>query len=85
VFFDTLARWADAIRATFTEGGIEDLISTRRLVHIVRAFAIFKDSEKALQYCINRFDPKTQEAFTELFNKLVPDPAAVSNVGTTEF
>jgi MoxR-like ATPase len=83
VFFDTLARWAEAIRTTFAEGGIEDLISTRRLVHIVRAFSIFNDSERALQYCINRFDPKTKDAFIELFNKLVPDATAVSNVGTT--
>lgn len=84
-FFDTLARWADAIRVTFTEGGIEDLVSTRRLVHIVKAYAIFGgDDAKALAYCVNRFDPKVKSAFRDLYNKLAPDAAAVSNVGSLD-
>lgn len=82
-FFDTLARWAEAIRTTFTEGGIDDLISTRRLCAIVRAYAIFgADDAKALAYCVNRFDAKTKEAFCDLYNKLAPDAAGTpSNVG----
>jgi hypothetical protein len=83
-FFDTLARWAEAIRSTFLEGGIDDLISTRRLCAIVKAYAIFGgDDAKALAYCVNRFDAKTKEAFCDLYNKLAPDAAGTpSNVGT---
>ena len=85
-FFDTLARWAEAIRTTFAEGGIESLISTRRLCHIVRAYAIFGgDDAKALAYCVNRFDAKTKEAFQDLYNKLAPDAAGTpSNVGSLD-
>lgn len=85
-FFDTLARWADAIRTTFTEGGIEDLISTRRLCGIVKAYAIFDgDDSRAIAYCVNRFDAKTKEAFRDLYNKLAPDAAGTpSNVGTLD-
>lgn len=83
-FFDTLARWAEAIRNTFVEGGIDDLISTRRLTAIVKAYAIFGgDDAKALAYCVNRFDAKTKEAFCDLYNKLAPDAAGTpSNVGS---
>lgn len=84
-FFDTLSRWAEAIRVTFTEGGIEDLVSTRRLCHIVKAYAIFNgDDGKALAYCVNRFDPKVKEAFRDLYNKLAPDATAPSNVGSLD-
>jgi hypothetical protein len=84
-FFDTLARWAEAIRTTYAEGGIEDLISTRRLVHIVKAYAIFGgDDGKALGFCVNRFDAKVKEAFCDLYNKLAPDAAAPSNVGSLD-
>lgn len=83
-FFDTLCRWAEAIRKTYEEGGIEDLMSTRRLCHIVKAYAIFNgDDSKALGYCVSRFDAKTQEAFCDLYTKLAPDAAGTpSNVGT---
>ena len=85
-FFDTLARWADAIRVTFTEGGIDAVISTRRLTHIVRAYAIFGgDDAKALAYCVNRFDAKTKEALQDLYNKLAPDAAGTpSNTGSLD-
>lgn len=83
-FFDTLSRWAEAIRTTFAEGGIDDVMSTRRLCHIVKAYAIFGgDDSRALAYCVNRFDAKTKEAFCDLYNKLAPDAAGTpSNVGT---
>jgi hypothetical protein len=88
-FFDTLARWADAIRTTYAEGGIEDVMSTRRLTHIVKAYAIFGDDAAALQYCVNRFDPKVKEAFCDLYNKMAPDaastPSNVGNVATPSF
>ena len=69
-FLKKLVDWADIIRKTFYDGGIEDIISTRRLVHIVRAFSIFKDKAKALQVCINRFDDETKQSFMELYDKV---------------
>jgi hypothetical protein len=82
-FFDTLSRWADAIRMTFAEGACDSIMSTRRLCHIVRAYAIFGgDDARALTYCVNRFDAKTKESFQDLYNKLAPDAAGTpSNVG----
>ena len=72
-FCKRLVEWADIIRKTFYDGGIEDLISTRRLVHIVRAFSIFNDKAKAIQVCINRFDDETKQAFLELYDKVDVD------------
>jgi len=69
-FCKRLVDWADIIRKTFYDGGIEDLISTRRLVHIVRAFSIFNDKAKAIQVCINRFDDETKRSFLELYDKI---------------
>lgn len=74
-FADTLTKWADAIRRTFADGGVDETITTRRLVHIVRAFAIFKDRKKAVDLCINRFDDITRSAFSNLFEKVsTPEP-----------
>ena len=72
-FIARLVDWGDIIRKTFYDGGIEEIISTRRLVHIVRAFSIFKDKSKALQVCINRFDDETKQAFLELYDKVDAD------------
>jgi len=72
-FVKKLVDWADIIRKTFYDGGIEDLISTRRLVHIVRAFSIFKNKAKAIQVCINRFDDETKQSFMELYDKVDAD------------
>ena len=69
-FLARLVDWGDIIRKTFYDGGIEEIISTRRLVHIVRAFSIFKDKAKALQVCINRFDDETKQSFLELYDKV---------------
>jgi hypothetical protein len=69
-FCKRLCDWSDVIRKTFYDGGIEEIISTRRLVHIVRAYSIFKDKAKALQVCINRFDDETKQAFMELYDKI---------------
>ena len=69
-FCKRLVDWADIIRKTFYDGGIEEIISTRRLVHIVRAYSIFKDKMKAIQVCINRFDDETKQAFLELYDKV---------------
>ena len=72
-FCKRLADWADIIRKTFYDGGIEEIISTRRLVHIVRAYNIFGDKAKAIQVCVNRFDDETKQAFLELYDKVDAD------------
>lgn len=69
-FAETLVKWADAIRRTFTDGGVDETVTTRRLTHIIRAFAIFKDKKKAVELCINRFDDMTRNAFANLFDKV---------------
>jgi len=87
-YFTTLAKWASMVRKTYFEGGIEDLISTRRLVHIVKAYTIFtpthgpEDAQaEALGFCINRFDAKVKDALVDLYNKLAPDATAPDSVG----
>jgi hypothetical protein len=72
-FCKRLADWGDVIRKTFYDGGIEEIISTRRLVHIIRAYSIFGDKAKAIQVCINRFDEETKTAFLELYDKIDAD------------
>ena len=68
-----LCDWADIIRRTFKDGGIDEVISTRRLVHIAKAYAIFNDKAKAISTCINRFDDETKQAFSELYDKVDAD------------
>ena len=72
-FCKRLSDWADIIRKTFYDGGIEEIISTRRLVHIVKAYNIFGDKAKAIQVCVNRFDDETKQAFLELYDKVDAD------------
>ena len=72
-FLARLVDWGDIIRKTFYDGGIEEIISTRRLVHIVRAYSIFNDKMKAIQVCVNRFDDETKQAFLELYDKVDGD------------
>ena len=72
-FCKRLADWADIIRKTFYDGGIEEIISTRRLVHIVKAYNIFGDKAKAIQVCVNRFDDETKQSFLELYDKVDAD------------
>lgn len=69
-FATNLVKWADIIRKTFTEGAIDEVIATRRLVHIAKAFQIFGDRMAAIQYCINRFDAETKTAFLDLYTKI---------------
>lgn len=81
-FAETLVKWADAIRKTFDDGGVDETITTRRMIHIVRAFAIFKNREKAVQLCCNRFDAATKTAFIDLYDKVAnpqPEPVAVAD------
>ena len=69
-FATSLVTWADIIRKTFYEGGVDELISTRRLVHIVEAFSIFKNKMKAIEMCTNRFDLDTKTSFLDLYTKI---------------
>ena len=70
-FVEKLVTWADVIRKSFYEGAVSEIISTRRLVHICEAYAIFnQDREKAIQLCLNRFDIDTKNSFMDLYKKL---------------
>ena len=62
--------WADIIRKTFYDGGVDEVISTRRLVHIAKAYSIFNDRMVAIEMCTNRFDEDTKQSFKELYTKL---------------
>ena len=69
-FIQKLVDWADIIRKTFVDGGVDEIISTRRLVHIIKAMAIFNDRMTAIEMCTNRFDEETKLAFRDLYTKL---------------
>ena len=69
-FADNLITWADVIRKTFYDGGIDEVISTRRLDHIAKAFAIFNDKAKSIELCVARFDADTKESFLDLYSKI---------------
>ena len=70
-FTEKLVQWAEVIRKSFYEGAVSEIISTRRLVHICEAFAIFNQNrEKAIQLCLNRFDVDTKNSFLDLYKKL---------------
>jgi MoxR-like ATPase len=72
-FADNLTKWAEIIRKTYQEGGIDDVISTRRLVNIVEAYEIFENKRKALTLCLARFDEDTKETFIKLYEKVDAD------------
>jgi len=82
-FADTLVKWADAIRRTFADGGVDETITTRRMIHIVRAFAIFKNRNKAVELCCNRFDVATKSAFIDLYDKVANPQPEVAPSGET--
>jgi MoxR-like ATPase len=69
-YAENLIKWADVIRKTFNEGGVDEIISTRRLVHIAKTYAIFKDRMKAIELCVNRFDAETKASFLDLYSKV---------------
>ncbi len=69
-YIANLTTWAEIIRKTFNDGGVDEVISTRRLVHIIRAYAIFSDRVKAIKVCLNRFDDETKQSFLELYDKI---------------
>ena len=69
-FATNLVTWADVIRKTYFDGGIDEIISTRRLVHIIEAYSIFKDKMKSIEMCTNRFDDDTKASFLDLYTKV---------------
>ena len=69
-YIANLTNWAEIIRKTFKDGGVDEVISTRRLVHIIRAYSIFSDRVKAIQVCLARFDDETKRSFLELYDKI---------------
>jgi hypothetical protein len=86
VFAETLVKWAEAIRRTFDDGGVDETITTRRMIHIVRAYAIFKNEKKAVELCCNRFDTATKHAFIDLYDKVAnpaPEVPATPEVAPT--
>lgn len=82
VFIERLITWAEVIRKSYADGAVDEIISTRRLVHISKAFSIFKNRLKAIEMCLNRFDTDTKTAFLDLYTKVDADataPAATKN------
>ena len=82
-FADKLVTWADVIRQTFKDGGCDEVIATRRLVHIARTFGIYKDRAKAISYCLNRFDDDTKASFLDLYTKLDASVESANTVAST--
>ena len=81
-FAEKLVAWADIIRKTFYEGGVDEVIATRRLVHIAKAYGIWADRMKAITYCLNRFDEETKSSFMDLYTKV--DENASGNADSDE-
>ena len=79
-FAELLTVWSETIRKTFEDGGVDDLVSTRRLCHIVQTYSIFGDRNKAIELCVNRFDQDTKEAFIDLYQKV----DGTTNVGESD-
>jgi hypothetical protein len=74
-FVEHLVSWAEMIRKSYKEGAVNEIISTRRLINICKAFAVFNNKIKAVSMSLARFDRETQDAFTSLYKKIDGDPA----------
>ena len=83
-FADKLVTWADIIRKTFYDDGVDEVISTRRLCHIVQTFAIFEKVDKAIDLCISRFDDDTKAAFLDLFEKVTNNDPSLQQPNTED-
>lgn len=87
-FIANLVVWSDAIHATYANNGVSDMVTTRRLIHILRAYKMFDSIPKALEYCLSRFDVETKKSFIDLYNKLsagVVQAAPIENVPEIPF
>jgi hypothetical protein len=76
VFIERLITWAEVIRKSFNDGAVDEVISTRRLVHISKAFSIFNNRLKSIEMCLNRFDTDTKTAFLDLYTKVDAEATA---------
>ena len=83
-YVNNLVNWADIIRKTYYDGGVDEIISTRRLVHIAKAYSIFKDRAKAIDLCIQRFDDETKESFRDLYSKVDAEVDSAENPTTDQ-
>jgi len=81
-FVENLCQWADVVRKSYQEGATDEIISTRRLVHIAKAYGIFKDRMKAITLCVNRFDEETKMAFLDLYSKVDSSVESPANTAT---
>ena len=81
-FVEKLAKWADVVRQSFDQGATDEIISTRRLVHIAKAYKIFGNKLKAIQLCVARFDAETRDAFIDLYTKVDSDVESPANTAT---
>ena len=81
-FVDYLVQWADVVRQSFDQGAVDEIISTRRLVHIAKAYSIFKNRVKAIELCVSRFDSETKSAFLDLYSKV--DPSVSGDTESTQ-
>jgi MoxR-like ATPase len=81
-FAELLTVWSETIRKTFEDGGVDEIVSTRRLCHIVQSFSIFNDRQKAIELCVNRFDEDTKEAFIDLYTKVDVQPTIEETLGS---
>ena len=84
-FADNLVKWAGVIRKTFFDGGVDEVITTRRLVHIVQAFGIFGNRLNAIKACVNRFDDDTKQSFLDLYTKVDAGEETEYNDGDESF
>jgi midasin (ATPase involved in ribosome maturation) len=83
-FVDYLCTWADVVRQTYQNGGIDEIISTRRLVHIAKAYDIYNDRMKAIRLCVNRFDEDIKMAFLDLYSKVDSSVESPANTAAPE-
>ncbi len=83
-FADNLTVWSETIRKTFADGGVDEIISTRRLCHIVQSYSIFGDKLKAIQLCVSRFDEDTRDGFLDLYTKVDAEPVPEQNKYTND-
>jgi len=81
-FVSCLVQWAEVVRQSFDNGAIDEIISTRRLVHIAKAYKIFGDKMKAITMCVNRFDTESKEAFLDLYSKVDDKVESPANTAT---
>jgi midasin (ATPase involved in ribosome maturation) len=82
-FAENLVKWADVVRQSYMQGATDEIISTRRLVHIAKSYKIFGDKMKAITLCVNRFDEETKMAFLDLYSKVDAEVVSPANTTTT--